>query len=171
MRPSTANQVDFRLPSCPQKGIFCRRAVPQRLQKLSTNGGGNERFSNHFFMRLERGGAQDCVMCFGLYFILLFPPVIVIARLICCYYVGGAGCEPAWWNFKKNKKNKIKSGGWKWENGGGGGPPLEGELISVCLFVGYGCVTSITALVKSDIKLISTVPADVQMQAPSSQCG
>lgn len=94
-----------------------QRAPPQRLKKLSTNGGENERFSNHFFMRLERGDAQDCVMCFGLYFIL-FSPVIVIARLNCCYYVGGAGCEPAWWNFKKRRKKK--SGGWKWENGGGG---------------------------------------------------
>lgn len=70
---------------------------------------------------------------------------------------------------KKKKKKKI----WWVEMGErwGGGPPQEGELISVCLFVGYGCVASITALVKSDIKLISTVPADVQMQAPSSQCG
>lgn len=106
-------------------------------------------------------------MCFGLYFILFFSPVIVIARLSCCYYVGGAGCEPAWWNVKKKKKNLVGGNGRTVR----GGPPQEGELISVCLFVGYGCVTSITALVKSDIKLISTVPADVQTRAPSSHCG
>lgn len=69
---------------------------------------------------------------------------------------------------KKTKKNLVGGNG---RTVGLGGPPREGALISVGLFGGYGCVASITALVKSDIKLISTVPADVQMQAPSSQCG
>lgn len=117
---SRTNQVDFQFSSCPQKGNLPESSV-RVFKETFTNGGDNGRFSSHFSCNSSEEAAQDCVMCFLLYFILqfwLFHAWMAVTMLeVLCVSQHG-------WS----KKKKLERGGSK-----------VGKLIFVACF-------SVTAL-------------------------